>query len=103
MNEFNNSPQQDTKEIVLANVKMIKKQNINNQDYFIVFDNDGEQGNNAYFCFPSSTGLKPEQMERLDFNYQAISKIKLTYYEKEYNGRLGKCVVDFGLPANEFN
>jgi len=95
--------QYPTKEILINNAKVIKKQGSNLKEYFIVFDNDANQGENAYFCFENSTGLKTEQLERLEDNYQTITRIKLTYYEREYNDRLGKYVVDFKLPINNFS
>ena len=34
----------------LTNFKIIEKQDIKGQDYYIIFDNDNQGGNNAYFC-----------------------------------------------------
>jgi hypothetical protein len=41
----------ETKRIKLTNFKIIEKQDIKGNDYYIIFDNDNEgSGKNAYFC-----------------------------------------------------
>jgi len=34
----------------LTNFKIIEKESIKGDTYFIIFDDDNEGGNNAYFC-----------------------------------------------------
>jgi hypothetical protein len=80
------------KTINLTNITISQKKDINNNDYFIIFDNNEQQ---AYFCF--SRVLKKENWEELVNNYQSIREIELEFEETEK----GKKVISLFIIRKE--
>ena len=93
--------QRELKEVELNNVSVKEMTSKSGNTYYIIFDNDGEQNNNAYFCFRGSDNLKHEDFERLRAEADHIISIQLTYFENEFNGRINKKVVSFKLPETD--
>ena len=78
----------ELKEVELNNVSVKEMTSKAGNTYYIIFDNDGEKNNNAYFCFRGSNNLNFDEFERLSAGWESITSIQLTYFEAEYNGRL---------------
>jgi len=68
----------------LNNIRIIKKQDKNNEPYFIIFDNEHDkEDNNAYFCFEQAirTGWnelksKWSQITEIEFEYEETDRGK---------------------------
>lgn len=69
----------------LTNFKIIERKDKNDQDYFIIFDNDQFGGNNAYFCWDGSvkTGWNDLLEKRSDWK-----EIEIEFEEKEKGNKV---------------
>ena len=72
----------ETKTKRLTNFKIIEREDIKGQNYFIIFDNDNEGGKNAYFCW--SDNLK----DAIAKNRNNMKKIEIEYTENEKGNRV---------------
>lgn len=64
----------------LTNFKIIEKESIKGDTYFIIFDDDNEGGNNAYFCWQ---GTLKTGWEDLKNNYDNLKEIEIEWEAKE--------------------
>lgn len=70
--------------LTLTNFKIIKRQDIKGNDYYIIFDNNGENGKNAYFCWE---GTVKEGWDYLQ-NYETLKEIEIAWEWKEKGNRV---------------
>ena len=56
----------------LTNFKIIERQDSKGNDYYIIFDNDQEYGNNAYFCWKGTVKTGWEDLIRNRDNMKEI-------------------------------
>lgn len=80
----------------LTNFKVIQKNDRMGKEYYIIFDNDNQGGNNAYFCWLESieTGKDDLLLKR-----DKWKEIEIEYEEKEK----GNKVLNIWSDTDEFN
>lgn len=81
------------KTITLTNLNISQRENQWGKPYFIIFDEDKQEPNNAYFCFRGEQALTHEDFAKLEQNWWQITKIQLTYQEDQK----GKKVLSFQI------
>ena len=75
----------------LTNFKIIEKQDINGNTYYIIFDNDNESGKNAYFCWE---GTVKTGWEDLKNDYDSLKKLEIEWEAKEKGNRVINIYTD---------
>ena len=80
----------------LTNFKVIQKNDRTGKEYFIIFDNDNQGANNAYFCWPEGIQIGKDDLLK---NRDSWKEIEIEYEEKEK----GNKVLNIWSDTNESN
>ena len=80
----------------LTNFKVVEKTDVKGQNYYIIFDNNNQNGNNAYFCWNGT--VKTGWTDLLE-KRTIWKEIEIEYEEKEK----GNKVVNIWSDTDELN
>jgi len=69
----------------ITNFRIIEKIDIKGQNYFIIFDNDNQDNNNAYFCWETSVKTSWGDLVKERENWK---EIEIEYEDKEKGNKV---------------
>lgn len=81
----------ELKTIEIKNLNISQRESKIGKTYYIIFDDDKQDFNNAYFCFRGAENLNHDDFTKLEENWDKITQIQLEYKEDEK----GKRVISF--------
>ena len=75
----------------LTNFKVINMSDKNGKEYFIIFDEDNKDGNNAFFCWSETLKSQWTDLQNKRDNWK---EIEIEYEEREKGNKVIKIFAD---------